>query len=71
MPLLAVIGDADSIPIQHVADLQRLLGGGTRDGSWDRSGVIASKVAVLPDATHYDILDHSLLPQVAATFLDA
>jgi len=71
VPTLLVFGDADSIPPTHAAEFFALLGGGRSDGSWDRSGVPASRLAVLPDTTHYDILASPLLVPVVTAFLDA
>jgi len=69
LPVLLVFGDADSMPISYVGRFFELLGGNQADGSWDRSGVPASKVAILPDTTHYDIFASPLLPGIARTFL--
>ena len=69
MPTMIVIGDADSIPPAHAAAFFGLLGGGQRDGSWDRSGVTPHRLAILPGATHYDIFASPALGATVAPFL--
>jgi len=48
-----------------------LLHGGLKDAGWDGSGIPQSRLAILPGATHYDILASPLLPPVVTAFLDA
>ncbi len=71
MPVLIVVGDADGFPPSHAAQFFELLGCGLRDGSWDRSGMAKSQLAILPGVTHYDIIDLPALPAVVNPFLDA
>lgn len=66
---LIIFADGDSVPISYVADFFRLLGGGLRDGSWDRSGMPTHRLTVLPDTTHYDIVTSPALEGLARTFL--
>ena len=71
MPVMLVIGDADGLPPSHAVEFFKLLGGGLRDANWDRSGMTAHRLAILPGLTHYDI---NLSPALAAAvipFLDA
>lgn len=70
-PVLIVMGDADSISPAHAVEFFRLLGGGLRDGGWDRSGLSRSRLAVLPATTHFDILFSPLLAPVVDQFLAA
>lgn len=66
-PTLLIFGDADSVSPAHAAEFFGLLGGGKRDGSWDRSGVTPHRLAILPDTTHYDILAApALVPSILA-----
>ena len=51
------------------AEFFGLLGGGQRDGGWDGSGKSSSRLAILPDATHFDIFTSPLLAQFATPFL--
>lgn len=69
VPTLLVFGDADSVSPAQAAEFFGLLGGGLRDGSWDRSGVSAHALAILPRTTHYDIPDSPLLAGVVTQFL--
>lgn len=68
-PMLLAFGDADSIPLTHAAEFYALLGGGLRDPGWDGSDRPASRLAVIPDATHYDIFTKPLLVEAVEDFL--
>ena len=71
MPVEIVVGDADGLPPAHAVEFFRLLGGGQRDASWDRSGMTHHRLAILPGVTHYDM---NVVPALAAAvipFLDA
>ncbi len=70
-PTMLVFGDADSLPPREAAEFFALLGGGQRDGSWDRSGVTIHQLAILPGATHYDIFSFPALAAAVTPFLDA
>ncbi|WND32835.1 alpha/beta hydrolase (plasmid) [Streptomyces sp. BB1-1-1] len=65
-PTLLVFGDADAIRPAHMVEFFALLGGGLRDAGFDGSGRSAAQLAVLPGASHYDILAH---PRLAATVM--
>jgi pimeloyl-ACP methyl ester carboxylesterase len=70
-PTLVVAGDADIFPPSHAVELFGLLGGGRKDPGWDGKGRPASRLAILPGRTHYDLFS---APELAATvipFLDA
>jgi pimeloyl-ACP methyl ester carboxylesterase len=69
MPVLLVFGDADSIAPAHVAEFFGLLGGGQRDAGVDGFARPASRLAILPGMTHYDMLLASPLPEIVAEFL--
>jgi pimeloyl-ACP methyl ester carboxylesterase len=68
-PALLVYGDADSIPPSHAAEFFALLGGGLQDAGWDGAQRPASRLAILPGRTHYDIFSAPELPPVVADFL--
>lgn len=70
-PTLLVYGDWDSVRTRHVAEFFELLGGGKQDAMWDRSGMNANRLAILPNVTHYDIFMSPLLADVVTPFLDA
>lgn len=69
-PTLLVFGDADSVSPVHAAEFFGLLGGGQRDGSWDRSGMTQNRLAILPGTTHYDIFSSPALASTVIQFLD-
>jgi pimeloyl-ACP methyl ester carboxylesterase len=69
MPAMLIYGDADSIPPSAAAQFHALLGGGQRDADWDGSGLGPARLAILPGATHYNILDVPSLPQMVSRFL--
>ena len=71
MPTMLVFGDADSLPPAQAAQFFELLGGGKRDGSWDRSGMTIHRLAILPGTTHYDIFYSPALAPAVMPFLDA
>jgi pimeloyl-ACP methyl ester carboxylesterase len=70
LPTLLMYGDGDSISASHAVEFFELLGGGLRDAGWDGSGKSSSRLAILPDTTHYDIFESPLLAQFAVPFLD-
>jgi pimeloyl-ACP methyl ester carboxylesterase len=63
-PTLVIAGDADIFPPSHAVDLYELLGGGLRDAGWDGSLRSPNQLAILPNATHYNLF---LLPSLSAT----
>jgi pimeloyl-ACP methyl ester carboxylesterase len=71
VPTLVACADADSIAPAHMVEFWRLLGGGLRDAGWDAADRPASRFAVLPGATHYDVLFSPGLLPAALSFLTA
>ncbi len=71
MPVLIVVGDADSVRTAHAVEFFELLGGGKADAGWDRSGVSMARLAILPGLTHYDVFSSPALASVVTPFLDA
>ncbi|WP_161882776.1 alpha/beta fold hydrolase [Deinococcus alpinitundrae] len=71
MPVCIVVGDADLFGPQHAAGWFVRLGGGQKDPGWDRAALPATRLAVLPGTTHYDILVSPLLCAAVTPFLDA
>ncbi|GAB6470425.1 alpha/beta hydrolase [Bacillus cereus] len=68
-PVMLVYGDSDLFrPESEIAFFQ-LLGGGKRDGGWQREGVSNNRLAILPGVTHYEIASSPLLAQTLAPFL--
>jgi pimeloyl-ACP methyl ester carboxylesterase len=67
MPVMLVFGDGDMYRPEHIVEFYKLLGGGLRDAGWMREHMPRNRLAILPDATHYDIfyspaLVHTVLP---------
>jgi pimeloyl-ACP methyl ester carboxylesterase len=73
VPTMIVCGDADMAPPSHYVEVFKLLDGGLRDGGWMREGRPkgAHALAIIPGATHYDILYSPVLTAAANVFLDA
>jgi pimeloyl-ACP methyl ester carboxylesterase len=70
-PVMIVYADADAVRPDHVIELYRLLGGGQRDAGLDGSLRPTARLAIVPGATHYDILSTGVVAEFAASFLDA
>jgi len=70
-PTMLVFGDADAVRPEHAVEFFKLLGGGQRDGGWDRSGISKARLAFLPGVTHYNICAQAALVSTVAPFLDA
>ncbi len=68
-PTLVVVGDADTLPVAHAAELFRLLGGDTAAAAMGR--LSKARLAVLPATTHFALVQHPDLPSIVARFLDA
>jgi pimeloyl-ACP methyl ester carboxylesterase len=68
---LLVFGDADAIRPAHMVEFFALLGGGLKDAGFDGSGRSSGQLAVLPGASHYDILAHPHLEAILMPFLDS
>ena len=70
-PTLIIAGDSDSFPPSHAAEFFSLLGGGKEDAGWEGEHLILSQLAILPGATHYNIIFRAdLLLPVLTPFLD-
>ena len=71
MPTLIVAGDSDGLPPAHAVAFFNLLGGGLKDAGWNGEHLIPSQLAILPGATHYNIVFRAdLLLPVLSPFLD-
>ncbi len=69
MPALLVFADADGVPPAQAAEFYGLLGGGQRDAGWDGAARPASRLAILPGRTHYDVLTAPELAGIVENFL--
>jgi pimeloyl-ACP methyl ester carboxylesterase len=70
-PTMLVYADADSVRPDHIVEFYGLLGGGRRDAGVDGSGRPPGRLAILPGATHYDVVASPLLAASVVPFLDA
>ena len=69
-PTLIVAGDSDELPPSHAVEFFSLLGGGKADAGWNGEHLIPSQLAILPGATHYNIVFRAdLLLPVLSPFL--
>ncbi len=69
-PTLIIAGDSDALPPSHAVAFFNLLGGGLKDAGWTGENLIPSQLAILPGATHYNIVFRpDLLLPVLAPFL--
>lgn len=66
MPVMLVYGDSDMYRPEHEIQFYQLLGGGLRDAGWGRETMSKNRLAILPDATHYDLF---VSPRLVATVL--
>jgi pimeloyl-ACP methyl ester carboxylesterase len=70
-PTLLMFGDWDAVRTSHIASFFELLGGGLQDAQWDGSAKNANRLAIIPNATHYDIFNDTRPGEAAIAFLDA
>ncbi|HEX2201885.1 MAG TPA: alpha/beta hydrolase, partial [Longimicrobium sp.] len=70
MPTMIVFGDSDMYRPEHIVRFYQLLGGGLRDAGWMRENMSPNRLAIIPDATHYDIFFSPALPATVLPFLD-
>ncbi|HEY6468353.1 MAG TPA: alpha/beta hydrolase [Candidatus Dormibacteraeota bacterium] len=68
MPVQLIYGDADSIPVSHVAEFYALLGGGLRDSGWDGSLRSANRLTVLAGRTHYNVCESPAMAGIVGHF---
>lgn len=66
MPVLLVYGDSDMLRLEHIVEFYHLLGGGLMDAGWQREHMSQNRLAIIPDATHYDV---ALSPRLVPTVL--
>jgi pimeloyl-ACP methyl ester carboxylesterase len=68
--VMLVYGDADMTRPEHEVKFYQLLGGGLRDAGWGREAMPRNRLAILPDATHYDIFTSPRLAETVRPFID-
>jgi pimeloyl-ACP methyl ester carboxylesterase len=70
MPVMLVFGDSDMIRPEHIVQFYQLLGGGLKDAGWQREHMPKSRLAILPDLTHYEAFMSPELVRAIVPFLD-
>jgi pimeloyl-ACP methyl ester carboxylesterase len=70
MPVMLVYGDSDMFRPEHIVRFYQLLGGGLKDAGWQREHMSRSRLAILPDLTHYELFFSPELARTALPFLD-
>jgi pimeloyl-ACP methyl ester carboxylesterase len=70
MPTMIVFGDSDMYKPEHIVEFYKLLGGGLRDSGWTRETMPKHRLAIIPNATHYDIALSPLVGPTVLPFLD-
>jgi len=70
MPVMLIVGDADSVRTAHAVEFFEQLGGGKRDAGWDGSGMTQNRLAILPGTTHFTISSSPAMVSAAKAFLD-
>lgn len=69
-PTLLIFADWDSVHIDKATEFFELLGGGAREGGWNREGMAESRFAVIPNQTHYEVVADPMVSDFAIPFLD-
>ena len=63
--------DVSRVAMSHLIPKFTLIGGGLKDAGWNGEHLIPSQLAILPGATHYNIVFRAdLLLPVLSPFLD-
>ena len=72
VPTLIAAADADMAPPSHYVEIFKLLDGGLRDGGWMGEGRPKGghALAIIPNATHYNVFLSPLLGESALAFLE-
>ena len=72
VPTLIAAADADMAPPSHYVEVFKLLDGGLRDGGWMGEGRPKGghALAIIPNATHYNVFTSPVLAAAALAFLD-
>ncbi|HET7028936.1 MAG TPA: alpha/beta hydrolase, partial [Candidatus Limnocylindrales bacterium] len=73
VPTLIAAADADMAPPSHYVEVFKLLDGGLRDGGWMGEGRPKGghALAIIPNATHYNVFLSPVLAAAALAFIDA
>jgi len=68
-PTMLVFADSDSIRLEHIVAFYEALGGGQRDAGLDGSLRSPARLAIVPGATHYNILSTTAVAMMTSRFL--
>ena len=68
-PTLLMFADADAIRLEHIVEFYKALGGGQRDAGIDGSLRPVAQLAIVPGATHYNIMTNPEVTSVVSIFL--
>lgn len=68
-PTELIFADADSIRPEHIVAFYEALGGGRRDAGLDGSLRSATRLGIVPGATHYNILSTTMVAEMVLPFL--
>ncbi|MBC7788569.1 MAG: hypothetical protein H7Z74_01375 [Anaerolineae bacterium] len=68
-PTLLMFADADAIRLDHIAAFYHALGGGQRDAGLDGSLRATAQLAIVPGATHMDLIGNPALGSIVEAFL--
>jgi pimeloyl-ACP methyl ester carboxylesterase len=71
MPVMLVFSDADAVRSDHIVEFWKALGGGKRDAGLDGSKRPKARLAIVPNATHYSLMNTTAVAEVVAPFLAA
>jgi len=70
IPVILVFGDADMVRPEHIVQFYQLVGGGLKDAGWQREHMPRSRLAIIPDVTHYEMFLSPALAPTILPFLD-
>jgi pimeloyl-ACP methyl ester carboxylesterase len=69
VPTMLIFADADAMRPEHIVEFYKLLGGGQRDAGMDGSQRGPAQLAIVPGASHYNILATDAVGRLALPFL--
>jgi pimeloyl-ACP methyl ester carboxylesterase len=68
-PTMLIFADADTYWPEHIIEFYKLLGGGQHDAGVDGSRRSVNQLAIIPNATHYNLLATTTVSELAHGFL--
>lgn len=67
---MLVFADADSVRPEHMVEFWKALGGGQHDAGLDGSQRPGARLAIIPNATHYDLFATTAVAEAVIPFLE-